>query len=334
MHIAIIGAGLSGLTAANLLKDTVDITLFEKSCNVGGRMATRYADPYSFDYGTQFFTAKTHQFQAFIEPMLRAGIIKIWGARFAEINNKKITYKRQWDQHFPHYVGTPGMSAIAQYLAQGLNIKLRAQVQCIRKQGNQWHLLDNRGQSLGKYNWVVLTIPVRQAVAILGPILSSCQDLVNGEDLANKKMHGCFSLMLGFPTPLALSFDAALVRNEDISWISVNSSKPERGKAFSLLIHSTNAWADQHIDDDKDLVMQYLCEQVSKIVEYDVSAADLKALYAWRFANIKKQYGKTHLIDGKQQLALCGDWFIQGRVEAAFSSGFKMANDLLKIVAT
>ncbi len=66
MHIAIIGTGLSGLTVAGLLKSAANITLFEKSCGVGGRMATRYAEPYSFDYGAQFFTAKTRPFQAFI----------------------------------------------------------------------------------------------------------------------------------------------------------------------------------------------------------------------------------------------------------------------------
>ncbi len=226
------------------------------------------------------------------------------------------------------------MNAIAQYLAQGLDIKLGVRVQYIKKQCKKWHIFDHQGELLGEYDWVVLTIPVRQAVAILETALPSRQYLADYTDLANKKMDSCFSLMLGFLRPLPLKFDAALVRNEDISWISVNNAKPGRGKGFSLLIHSTNVWASQHIDDDKGLVVQYLCEQMSKIIAYDINAAHLKTLHAWRFANIKKQKGNTHLIDPKQQLALCGDWFIQGRVEAAFSSGFKMANDLLKIVAT
>ncbi|MEY8870939.1 NAD(P)-binding protein [Francisella philomiragia] len=45
MKVAIIGAGLAGLTAANILKDSVEITIFEKSHGVSGRMSTRYADP-------------------------------------------------------------------------------------------------------------------------------------------------------------------------------------------------------------------------------------------------------------------------------------------------
>jgi renalase len=53
-NIAIIEAGLSGLTAANILKDYADITIFEKSRGVSGRMSTRHAYPYSFDHGAQF----------------------------------------------------------------------------------------------------------------------------------------------------------------------------------------------------------------------------------------------------------------------------------------
>jgi len=51
IKIAIIGAGLSGLSAAHFLKDHVEITLFEKACSVSGRISTRYAGPYFFDHG-------------------------------------------------------------------------------------------------------------------------------------------------------------------------------------------------------------------------------------------------------------------------------------------
>ncbi len=61
--IAIIGAGISGLILAQRLKDHADIVVYEKARGVGGRMSTRYADPFYFDHGTQFFTARTDAFQ-------------------------------------------------------------------------------------------------------------------------------------------------------------------------------------------------------------------------------------------------------------------------------
>ena len=39
--IAIIGAGLSGLTAATQLREHAEVTVFEKSRGPGGRMETR-----------------------------------------------------------------------------------------------------------------------------------------------------------------------------------------------------------------------------------------------------------------------------------------------------
>ena len=41
MRIAVIGAGLSGLVAARSLQQDHDVTIFEKSRGVGGRMGTR-----------------------------------------------------------------------------------------------------------------------------------------------------------------------------------------------------------------------------------------------------------------------------------------------------
>ncbi len=53
--------------------------------------------------------------------------------------------------------------------------------------------------------------------------------------------------MLGYEQPLELDFDAALVKGFDISWISVNSSKPSRDNNYTLLVHSTNKWAQENI---------------------------------------------------------------------------------------
>jgi predicted NAD/FAD-dependent oxidoreductase len=49
--IAIIGAGLCGLSVAHFLKDGAKITLFEKELGVSGRMSTRRTWIYFFDHG-------------------------------------------------------------------------------------------------------------------------------------------------------------------------------------------------------------------------------------------------------------------------------------------
>lgn len=324
--IAIIGAGLSGLTAANILNDYAEVTIFEKSRGVSGRMSTRRAEPYFFDHGAQYFKARTSEFKAFIDPMIKEGIIATWHARFVEFENKNIIQSKQWDEQYPHYVGVPGMNAIAKYLSQGLNVRLGVRVQSIKKNQGRWHLMDEQGNVLGEYDWVIAAIPAEQASELVPPSLPFYAKMTQ------YKMKGCFSLMLGFEKTLPLEFDAAMVRAEDVSWISVNNSKPGRDNAFSLLVHSSNEWADKHMHDDSNKIMSHLCKQTSELIGHDLSGANHKALHRWRFANIKKQSGEAHLLDIDHHMGVCGDWFIQGRVEAAFTSATEMASALVRSI--
>ena len=325
--IAIIGSGIAALTAARQLNDVADVTLFEKSRGVGGRMATRRAEPYSFDHGAQFFTAKTPAFQEFLAPLEAVGIIQHWGARFAEIDNGKIISQRVWDDQLPHYVGTPAMNAVGKYLSDGLKSVLGTRIARI-EHTDKWCLWDHHGQNVGEFDWVISTVPAGQSMDILPPSVSFYPEI------ETIKMNACFSLMLGFEEALPLAFDAAHVAGADISWISVNSSKPGRSNDFSLLVHSTNLWANEHLHDARETVLAYLCQQTSETIGYDVSDAAHQAVHGWHFANLEKQVGPTFYLDANAQIAACGDWCIQGRVEAAFASGQSLATEILRVLGS
>ena len=142
------------------------------------------------------------------------------------------------------------------------------------------------------------------------------------------RMHACCALMLAFEEHLELPFDAALVRDADISWISVNSSKPGRSQPLCLVIHSTNAWADGHIDDDEEAVLAHLLAECSEVKAIEAETAAFCGLQRWRYANLGKQPAPHHLIDEDNQLAACGDWLIRGRIEAAFSSALELLEAL------
>ena len=327
MKIAIIGAGISAITIAQNLKDIANVSLFEKSQGLGGRMALRRSGSYEFDHGAQFFTTKTKSFKSFIEPLIRENIIKRWDARFAEFKKNKILRSVTWDSEYPHYVGVPGMNAIPKYLAIGLNVKLNVTVsKIIKNSDHSWELFDDNLNNLGKFDWVISTAPAIQSAEILPDCFN------HRNDLLNTKMVGCFSLMLGFKKELPLSWDAALISDADISWISVNSSKPDRGKAFSMLVHSTNAWAEKHLSDEPQSVISYLTKETSRIISHDTNQADHVGLHAWKYANICKQPKTDLFIDYENKLASCGDWFIHGRIESAFESGLMMAKEIKKII--
>ena len=321
-RIAIVGAGLAGLVLATRLRDVAAVTLFEKSRGVGGRMATRYADNYEFDHGAQFFTARTPDFRKFLQPLVKDQVVANWTPRFEELDRHGTRDQRDWGEKYPHYVGVPRMNAVGKYLSMGLDIRTNTRIEELRQEKGTWSLVDSNGHCHDGFDWLVLAAPAPQTAAIASAhteLSALCQ---------SRKMRACFTLMLGFPAPLDLPWQAAVVRDADISWMSVNSSKPGRAAASTMVVHATNAWADAHIDDDNDSIGAHMLAEASAVSGVDLRQASYCAVHRWRYANLDKHSDTDCFIDEGANLAACGDWFLRGRVEAAFTSAHALAGKL------
>ena len=145
-------------------------------------------------------------------------------------------------------------------------------------------------------------------------------------------MLGCYSLMLGFEQPLSLPWDAALVKQADISWVCNNHTKPGRPGDPTLLVHATNRWAEANIDLDDAAVITHLMQETAAVTAIDLDHAVHTDLHRWRFANITKQWGEHSYLDTDMQLGAIGDWCVKGRIESAFQSGRHAANELRKLI--
>ena len=317
--IAIIGAGLSGLSAARFLKDRAEITLFEKARSVSGRISTRRAEPYFFDHGAQYFTARTKAFNDFIQPLINQGLIERWNARYVKFDSGKIIERKNWINEEPRYVGVPGMNKIAKHLAKELNVHINTRIISL-KRGDLLQLTDESGQVYSDFDWVISTTPSPQAAELLP------KRFIYYEDIKDVKMHACFSLMLGFSESLPLEFEAAHVIHSDLSWIAVNSHKPGRADPFTLMVHSSEKYSEAHIDDDRETVMQHLMNETSNVIGHDVSIANYKTVHGWRYANNVKRKNCHIFLDPDLKLAACGDWCLGGRVEGAFTSAYNLVN--------
>ena len=75
--IAVIGAGLAGITFACIMKDKFNVKIFEKSRGVGGRMSTRKVTPYIFDHGAQFFKIKTTECKKFFSQLFKKTLFSL-----------------------------------------------------------------------------------------------------------------------------------------------------------------------------------------------------------------------------------------------------------------
>ena len=321
--IAVIGAGLSGLTFAKSLNAKADITVFEKSRGIGGRMATRYAGDYEFDHGAQYFTAKGEAFQNFLEPYLEKNIVKDWQPNLVTLS--KDGAKERISNH-PSYVASPRMNTLAKEMAADLKLVGNTHIDKVTGAAGAWQLYDKEGSSYGTFDEVVFAIPSHQA-AVLMP--ESFEYL---EQIKQVKMDAGFSLMLGFEKALNVDFDGAFVEGSPIGWISVNSSKPQRPRGFSMMVQSQNQWAEGHKDDDKEKVHAMLLEEASQLINQDLSAAEHQVLHRWLYASTSVPAEQNFFHDESNQLACIGDWCIKGRVEAAFESGHQLAKKMSSLL--
>ena len=321
--VAVIGAGLAGCTAAHYLSEIASVKLFEKSKRPGGRIATRFLRQHQFDHGAQFFTARSFDFKEFLTPLVDAGCVARWDGRFAEFDGAQLIRQMAWGASPPHWVGSPTMAGFVEKLSNGLDCVFDVEVERAEKEKDRWTLFDTQGKLLGVYDWIILTAPAPQTHNLLPNEISF------KNQVGFIKMLGCYSLMLGYRHAVNLPFDAALVKNANIRWISVNSSKPNR-KNFSILVHSSNRWAEQNMNTNLAVVQEKLFEFTSEILGFNVRSADYVETKRWRYANSIRQTNQPFFLDRSNQVACCGDWCIRGRIEAAFLSAKKLAVELLK----
>jgi renalase len=316
--IAIIGSGISGLAIARKLNQENQVTIFEKSRGVGGRMATRRSEKFHFDHGTQFFTAKNPEFREICKQAKAANAIDLWDATFAEIVGNKINHTWKFNNHLKlHYVGTPQMNDFCKFLAKDLDVKLNEEIINISFENKKW-FLKTKDNNFDDFDFLIIAIPSTQAVKLVPPNFKYLRIL------ENIKMLPCFSMMIGLKEKLDLEFDAALVKESIISWISVNNTKIGRPDNFSLLVNSGNWWAKDNLEDDIEIIKFKLINELHKIITFDNDLIEYIDIHRWRYANAPFKVRQKSLFHRDLHLGICGDYFISGRVENAFLSSMDL----------
>ncbi|MEC7191017.1 MAG: NAD(P)-binding protein, partial [Pseudomonadota bacterium] len=117
-EIVIIGSGLAGLAAGQLLREAGhNALILDKGRRAGGRMSTRRADGFLFNHGAQFVTARSAAFSAVCARAVQAGQLAKWPLAGRE----------------DAFSGTPAMRGLAEFMAEGLTIRQQAEVKNITR---------------------------------------------------------------------------------------------------------------------------------------------------------------------------------------------------------
>ena len=165
-HIAVIGAGIAGLSCATQLQEAgFKVSVFDKSRGPGGRMSTRRGDDWQCDHGAQYFTARDADFQAEVARWQAAGVAALWQPRLTVLGESN---PAAVDPKIDRFVGTPRMTSPARFLAEKLPLSLQTTVQSLEKRGDGWRLTTaEQGKLDSEFSAVLLAIPAPQAVPLL-----------------------------------------------------------------------------------------------------------------------------------------------------------------------
>ena len=338
-HFAIIGAGMAGITCARtLVQAGHQVTVFDKSRGLCGRMATRSSAFGSFDHGVQYFTARDPRFLQALETTPKT--CKRWSANSVQVLDElgHVTAPGL-PSHDAHWVAVPGMkslvSAWAEPLAAAGQIELQTRVLRIEPdavRAKQWQLrtegLDGTQHVFSGFDGVLLAIPSAQAHKLL-QTSEQCKPWI--KQLEQVKVAPCWTLMLAFPqamqpglSALGPQWNAARSTHHRIAWLARESSKPGREPIERWTVQASAAWSQEHIHDDPQRAEAKLLKAFSEVTGIRAEPAHVDS-QRWLYAKTIQPLGKSHLWDGKKSLGLCGDWCLGHRVEDAFVSGLELA---------
>jgi renalase len=324
MHsVAVIGAGLSGLIAARILKEHgCQVTVFEKSRGFGGRMATRRANPdIPFDHGAQYFTVRDEAFQHYVTSWIKRGVAAQWNGRIVQLGKGEC---RDVDASTQRFVGVPGMSAIGRDMAVDLTVRLETRIRQVNREGKVWTLADFEDRTHGPFDRLVVAVPSSQAAELL-------PDHPFAEKARRVQMTPCWAALIALPITLDVPWDGAFVNDERLAWIARNSSKPGRnGNPDCWVLHASPSWSLQNLEASREEVIQQLLASFEVLVRRKTGIPLYADVHRWMYSAIPEPLNDLAWHDPKLGLCLCGDWLAGARVEGAFRSGVAAADCVLR----
>lgn len=316
--VAVVGAGLAGVACAQQLhRAGVDVTVFEKSRGVGGRLSTRRTDWAQYDHGAQYFTVRDPVFRRVIDGLASSATVAPWQPVM------------QAPAAEPWYVGTPGMNAVVRALAQGLSVQVNTRVMSLLPVQAGWRLaLEDGGQS-GLFDAVVVATPNAQAT----PLVEAFQPNWAGW-LQSVPLQPCWTLMVSTPI-LATPLEAAAPLAGPLGWLARNDSKPGRAKSpgqQDWVAQATPEWTQAHLDSDKADVTHALLEALrGELGLAELPTRHTPLVHRWLYA--RRAPGlppvAASLWSSATGLGVCGDGLTHSRVEQAYLSGLHLADAML-----
>ena len=290
-QVAVIGAGASGLAcAAELHELGGDVVVFEKSRDIGGRVAARRTHGWRWNHGAPRADGMGTQCQSLAEHLVANGSAVRLGDAL---------------------VGTPDMRELLRPLAADIAVELGRLVDRVE-------LLDDDGVAVAGrvFDRVVIAVPAPQGVEILQrseiAVPAAMRDVV---------MLPRWTLILGLAapcTPLGAVSDQVVAS-------ATPQSNPMRREGQAWVVHATDQWSQAHLELPKPVAASRLLDHLRERLDVPVPATTYCVAHRWRYAQTQHPLGEPALTCADRRVSLCGDWCLGPTVADACRSGTFLA---------
>lgn len=314
-QIAIIGAGIAGLAAAQRLKEYgISTTLFEAGRRAGGRLCTQKHHDRQFDHGAQYLTPHSRRSAVLFSQWRKAGWIRPWPALALELPERKKIDTSSW------HVACPSQASLAERLADGLDLRCRITITEVTGEAGQRWLLDSKGERFGPYEAVLCTAPAETSLALLQPFpeLASLA--------AQVRTRPCLATMVHFEEEVMVDFEAAYLSGGPLAWVCRDASKPERPQQESWVLHATEEWSTQQLETSTEQVASMLLSAFSALCPVELPSVSYCRAHRWRHALSRGALGLPFCYDDDLKVGVAGEWCSGPNVDSAYWSGVDLAH--------
>jgi renalase len=337
--IAVIGAGVAGLTCARKLQQAGRrVVVFDKSRGLGGRLATRRLSGTHADHGVCYLQPKGAAFGQLIDELVNEQILRIWTQGIHRLSADGVLQPPV--KFAPCYAAPTGANAIARYLGQNLEIIKGQAITTISPIGNGWQLSSADGQWNAEQ--VVVAVPPAQALAITEGASEAIAGMVTDPHSSEQMSRVNFTTSITAIAVFPKSQQAAAAQltwqgiqgidHPVLGWIGLDSSKQLEPLQPVLVVQSSAAFAAENFDaPDLEVIGKRLLASAAPFA-MGLNTPEILQVHRWGYAFAQNPLPDLFLTAQVQApLYFCGDWCGGNRVESAFLSGLAVAEKILDI---
>lgn len=345
MTIAVIGAGIAGLTAAYRLGGAV--VVFEKSRGLGGRVATRWYERLSgrvyVDHGAQYLKTESEPLRSLMLHELSTADLSDIGRPVWTFDAAHVISEGDTEQNTaPKWSYRHGVSTLGKLLADAgrFEVRLRVRVGKLKlRPDGCYALYDTEGTHLGDYEQVLVAIPSGQAAELLAESdLPSTESLALQAALQTAVYRRCLSITFGYERAIAPRPFYALVnsdKRDPMAWLAFEHDKVGHvPSGYSVIVaqmgetYSLERWEAAN----EELVNE-VAAHVSRLLGERLTDFDWADIQRWRYSQPNTLADPSQLNGIVRGLWFAGDYLHGGRVHLAAESGERAATAIREMTA-